>query len=108
MGVFVRGQAWGMREAGVECPEIRKKTRKKDGSNPTLQVSDAALAKKKADPEWRGEASGVGGRPRALTTAQLRALIDLVFAERGKAKATVPCCRDRLPFLREVTRKTVR
>ena len=35
-------------------------------------------------------------------------LLNLVLAERGKAKVTVPYCRRRLPFLRKVSENTVR
>ncbi len=107
LDAFARGQIWGMRKAGAERKTIRKETKKKDGTRPTLRSVDAVLAKKKADPKWRGEDSSAGGRPRALTTAQSKELVDLVFAERGQAKVTVRYCRKRLPFLREVSRKTV-
>ena len=107
LDAFARGQIWGMREAGVGRAEIRKKAKKTDGTRPTLRTVDAVLAKKASDPAWRGEDSSAGGRPRALTAAQSKDFLDLVFAERGKAKVTVSYCRQRLPFLWGVCRKTV-
>ncbi len=81
---------------------------KKDGTNPTLKSVDEVLAKKADNPEWRGEDSSAGGRPRSLTRQQAKELVDLVFKERGSAKVTVPYCRKWLPFLRRVSPETVR
>ncbi len=108
LDAFARGQICGMRAAGTARRSIRKTVKKTDGTSPTLRAVDGVLAMKKADPEWRGEPSRAGGRPRALTKAQTKELLNLVFAERGKAKVTASYCRKRLPFLREVSADTVR
>ncbi len=103
LDAFARGQICGMRAAGTARRSIRKTVKKTDGTSPTLRAVDGVLAMKKADPEWRGEPSRAGGRPRALTKAQTKGLLNFVFAERGKAKVTVSYCRKRLPFLRGVS-----
>ena len=82
--------------------------RKKDGTKPTLRAVDGVLAKKKRQPQWQGDDSSAGGRPRSLTLSQAQQLLQLVFKERGKARVTVSYCRWRLPFLREVAGETVR
>ena len=72
---------------------------KKDGTPPTVRAVDDVISRKKAEPEWRGEEVHTG-RPKVLTADQQQELVDLVFAERGKAKVTVKFCRKRLRFLR--------
>ena len=52
----------------------------------------------------RGEDSSAGGGPRLLTLTQAQELLQLEFAERGKAKVTVSYCREKLRFLRAVHR----
>ena len=105
---FTRGQIFGLRQAETKRTVIARKVKKKDGTHPSLKAVDAVLAKRRANPKWHGEDSSAGGRPRSLTTEQAEELVDLVFAERGKAKVTIPYCRKRLPFLRKVCRETVR
>ena len=90
---FTRGRIIGQREAGAKREDFAKRVKKKDGFSPTLCSIDSVLAKKAACPSWHGEGSCAGGRPRALTTHQSKQVVDLVFAERGKAKVTTPYCR---------------
>ena len=52
---------------------------------------DAVLAKRSSSTSWNGEESSAGGRPRSLTPAQAKQLVNLVFDERGGAKVTIPC-----------------
>jgi len=80
---------------------------KRDGTPLTLHTVDDVIAKKIANPEWRGEDSGAGGRPRELTKKEAKQLVDLVFAERGKAKVTISYCKKKLKFLRRVHDVTV-
>ena len=108
LDAFAHGAICALRARGVKREDIARAVRKKDGKHPHLRAVDAVLAKHRADPEWRGDDSRAGGRPRALTLEQRQQLIQLVFAERGKAKVTIPYCRRRLPFLRQVGKDTVR
>ena len=105
---FTRGHICGMRAAGVARAEIARRVRKKDGKHPHIRAVDAVLARHRAEPLWKGEDSTAGGRPPVLTAPERKQLLKLVFAERGKAKVTVPYCRRRLPFLRKVSEETVR
>ena len=73
-----------------------------------MRSVDAVIANKLADPKWRGDDSSAGGRPRALSDQQPNELVDLVFAERGKARVTISYCRRRLPSLRTVSKEAVR
>ena len=61
---------------------------RKDGTNPHIRAVDGVLAKKREDPNWRGQDSQAGGRPRALTQAQQKRLVALVFKFRGRAVVT--------------------
>ena len=73
-----------------------------------MRAVDGVLAKKRELPNWQGEDSSAGGRPRLLTPTQAQQLLQLVFAERGKPKVTVSYCRKKLPFLPAVHEDTVR
>ena len=97
-----------LRKLGKKRPEICKLVVKKDGTHPTLRSVDKVLVKKAHKPDWRGEDSQAGGRPHELTKGERRQLVNLVFRERGKAVVTAPYCMKRLPFLRRVTKQTVR
>ena len=108
LDLFTRGTIVGLRAAGVTRPDIVQRVRKKDGKRPTLRAVDGVLARHREEPAWRGEDSRAGGRPPLLTAKERKLLLNLVLAERGKAKVTVPYCRRRLPFLREVSESTVR
>ncbi len=108
LDAFTRGQIWGLRQAGKDRPQIRRLVKKKDGKHPTLRTVDNVLSKKKGDPSWHGENSSAGGRTPSLSAKEIRELTSLVFKERGKAVVTAPYCMKRLPFLRDVTKQTVR
>ena len=105
---FTRGTIVGLRAVGVTRDDIVQRVRKKDGKRPTLRAVDGVLARHREEPAWRGEDSRAGGRPPLLTAKERKLLLNLVLAERGKAKVTVPYCRRRLPFLRKVSESTVR
>ncbi len=105
---FARGMSIGASLAGMPRKDIRTLVTKTDQSKPTLRAIDGVLATYRADPSWRGQDSKAGGRPPALTAAEKMQLKKLVFAERAKAKVTVPYCQKRLPFLRLVSEETVR
>ena len=111
---FARLSTWdraficGMRRAKAPRSVIRKAVKKTDGTHPTLRAVDAVLANERNDPDYNGENSRAGGRPRALSAAEAKRVVQLVFAERGKARVTAAYCRRRLPFLRRVSEDTVR
>ena len=107
LDAFARGAICALADEGVERAEIQKKVNKKDGTRPHIRAIDAVLAKKREDPEWRGQDSQAGGRPRALTDAQQRQLVALVFKNRGRAVVTTAFCKRRLRFLRKVCSQTV-
>ena len=106
LDTFTRGVIWGLALVGTPREEICKLVAKKDGAAPTKRAVDDVIAKKKEKPEWRGEEIH-GGRPKILSEDQQQQLVDLVFAERGRAKVTVRFCKRRLKFLRRVSRQTV-
>ena len=116
MDSFTRGVICGMRAAGLARAEIVLRVQKKDGKRPTLRAVDAVLARRRVEPGWHGMDSSVGGRRSTLTRAQASSvgcaqqqqLLQLVLAERGKAKGTFPYCKRRLPFPRAVSKETVR
>jgi len=74
-----------MRRANAPRSVIRKTVKKTGGTHPTVRAVDAVLANEKSDPDYRDENSRAGGRPRALTKAEAKLVVKLVFAERGKA-----------------------
>ena len=95
LDAFARGAVCALRAEGMRREDIVKKVRKKDGKRPSLQAVDTVLAKHHADLATRDGDSRAGGRPLLLTPKQREELLKLVFAERGKAKITVPYCRRR-------------
>ena len=107
LDAFSRGVIWGLHLAKSTREDMCKYALKEDGTSPSQRAVDEVIAHKTAHPEWRGTDSRAGGRPCSPTDKQKQTLVDLVFAERGKAKVTIPYCKKRLLFLREVNRKTV-
>ena len=67
-----RGFICGMRRANAPRKVIQKDVKKSDGTHPTLRAVDAVLANEKRDPEYVGEDSRAGGRPRAISPAQAK------------------------------------
>ena len=106
LDVWSRGVIWGMHMAGASREQICDSVWKKDGTPPTVRAVDDVIARKREQPEWRGEEIH-SGRPKTLTDANQKQLVDLVFAKRGRAKVMVNLCRKRLRFLRTVSRQTV-
>ena len=60
MDVWARGVIWGMSLMGASREQICECALKKDGTQPTARAIDDVLARKKAEPEWRGEEVSVG------------------------------------------------
>ena len=106
LDAWARGAIWGMSMAGAAREQICTAVTKSDGTAPSLRAVDGVLARKRAEPSWRGEETH-SGRPPALSPTDQEAVVKLVFAERGRAKVTVNYCKKRLPWLRGVSRQTV-
>ena len=106
LDAFTRGVIWGLALVSTPRDKICELVTKKDGTAPTKRAVDDVIAKKRDKPEWHGE-DAHGGRRKTLTEDQQKQLVDLVFAERGRAKVTVKFCKRRLKFLRRVSRQTV-
>ena len=106
LDAWARGAIWGMSLAGAPVEHICHSVTKTDGKAPSMRAVEAVIARKKADPEWRGRETH-SGRPHVLTSAQQQEVVDLVFEERGKSKVTIAFCKQRLRFLRKVSRQTV-
>ena len=104
LDAWARAQICTMHLLGKTPSEIVATVRKKDGSKPTVGSVNKVVARKRANPSWRGEDSSAGGRPCALTPLQQKRLVKLVFAMRGKAVVTVRFCKRRLTFLRRLRR----
>ena len=95
--------------AGMRRQDMPKHLAKADGQPVPVHCIDKVIAARKADPEWTGQAAAdrSQGRPCKITASDRKALVDLVFRERGKAKVTIAYCRKILPRLRRVHRNTV-
>lgn len=108
LDAFARGQIVALGNEGLPPTQIARKVRKKDGTRPQLRAVQKTIAKAKAEPRWRGEnAAGGPGRQPTLTGAQQKKLVDLVFKERGSKVVCIKYCRQRLPFLRNLSRWTI-
>ena len=65
LGPWTRGEIYALRaRAGWSRERIAKTIKKKDGSSQRLRAVAPLLAKKEANPEWRGEDPSAGSRPR--------------------------------------------
>ena len=107
LDTWTRGVIWGMHLADLGREKMLEHVSKTDGSPLLLHTLDDVIAKKKKQPEWRGEDSVAGGRPHELSAEEQKNLVSLVFRERGSARVTIAYCKKRLPFLRRVANNTV-
>lgn len=107
LDTWTRGVIWGMHLAGMKREDMRDHVRKKDGSKLTLHTLDDVIKTKTDHPDWKGEDSSAGGRPKALTKAQEQQVVKLVFQCRGKDKVTIPYCKKVFKWLREIDDGTV-
>ena len=85
---FARGRIVGKFEEGAPRKRILHTVRKKDGKKATPRAIDKVLAHVRADSSWQGEDSQAGGRPQALTAAEVSQLKRLIHQEVGLAKVT--------------------
>ena len=107
LDAFARGHIWGLHCGGVARDQICQHVHKKDGTAVGLRAVDKVIAHKNQFPDWRGTDSSAGGRPSAMSEVQKQELVDLVFAEKGRAVVTVKYCKRKLPFLRALSNVTV-
>ena len=84
LDVWTRGVIWGMHLGGLQRERMQDYVSKKDGSQVTLNAIDGVITKVKENPEWKGEDSSAGGRPRTLSDDQLKALVEIVFRNVGE------------------------
>jgi transposase len=105
--VWARSAICTMREMGAKVNVITKAVKKSDGTGACVRAIEKILARKAADPAWRGEDDEHSGRPQLLDEGQQKQILKLVFQERGRAVVTVSFCKKKLPFLRNVSRSTV-
>ena len=107
LSVFQRGRIVGQAEAGATRSHIRKTCRKKDGRQAGIRAIDSVIAHGR-DPDYDGQDSSAGGRPRELTTQEEARLKKLINDEVGLARVTIPYCKKRLKFLRRLSKEGVR
>lgn len=105
---FARGRIVGKREEGARLNQIRKTVPKKDGKRGSLRAINEVLRRAREDPDWQGKESSAGGRPPELDGGELRKLKKLIHEEVGLAKLNIPSLKQRLPFLRRVSKECIR
>jgi len=71
-----------------------------------MRAIDVIIAHGK-DPEYQGEDSSAGGRPRELTTQEEARLKKLIIDEVGLARVAIQYCKKRLKFWRRVSKEGV-
>ena len=86
---------------------MRDKVRKTDGTPPTLKSVDQILAHFAEDPEWDGENSSAGGRPRLLTAEQEQEVKKILVRAVGKFVVTARYVKKKLTKLRSVRDHTI-
>ena len=98
---YLRGVVYGMRLAGATLDDIHKAVRKPDGSSISQQSIFACirLCEQNGGVRWDGNVANTSssGRPRETTKAMERALMRLVFKNRGRAIVTVAFVQRMLP-----------
>ena len=85
---FQRGRIIGQAEAGAPRRTIQKVCRKKDGTQANMTAMDAIIAHGR-NPEYEGEDSSSGGRPKELTKQEEAKLKQLIFSEVGLARLSI-------------------
>ena len=102
-----RNRIIGMRMAGAPREEMRDKARKTDGSKPSLRAVDEVIAHYEEDPEWDGEDSCAGGRPRTISLKHERSIRRLLERDVGKFVVTARYVKSKLPSRRKVRDQVV-
>jgi hypothetical protein len=102
-----RNRIIGMKLVGAARETMRDKVRKTDGLPPTMRAVDGVLAHFHEDPEWDGQDSSAGGRPRTLTPQQEKQIKRLLERDVGKFVVTARYVKKKLPALRKVRGQVV-
>ena len=108
---FLRGVIYGMFLAGSSVPEIMEEVVKPDGFPVSKTSVETAIQRAEETGGMHSDgdfgAAAHSGRPRSTTTALDKALVELVFKHRGRAKVTVAFARKALRVARKVSARTV-
>ena len=104
---WARAQIVALAGEGVPYKDIIQKVRKKDGTKTNRKTIGDIVRRSANDPDWRGEDSSAGGRPRILTKTQETQVFNLVIKWRGKSVVTIAFCKQWLNFLRDVCDNTI-
>ena len=105
---LAKGRVIGLREAGTERQEIRKKVLKKDGKKPSIGTVDGILARFEEDPDWDGcEDRTAGGRPRLLTPEQEARIKNILLKDVGRYVVSATYVKRILKDLRTVPERTI-
>ena len=107
LDAFARGQIIALANKGYKPRDIGASVVKKDKTRPTLRAVRDAVAKWRANPEWRGENKAGPGRPRIIDAVLQKRIVGLVFKERGSAVVTIKYMKKKLPKLRRIPRWTI-
>ena len=95
-------------DAGASHDDVREKVRKTDGSRGGLRAIGQIVANARNDPDYQGENSSAGGRPRELLPEEEDQLKQFMLDEVGTAVVTIKYCQKRLSFLRRLSKEGVR
>ena len=91
-----------MKLAGARRQKMREAVRKTDGTMPSLKAVADILNHYEADPEWDGEDSSAGGRPRLLTPEHERKIRKILEKDVVKFVVTARYVKKKLPAVRQV------
>ena len=95
-------------DGGASHADTRDQVRKTDGSRGGLRAIGQIAAHARNDPDYEGENSSAGGRPRELSPEEEDTLKKFMRDEVGVAVLTVKLCQKRLTFLRRLSKEGVR
>lgn len=91
-------------EHGLGCWAIAARVFKADGKSTFGATAiHHCMTKLAAQPGWRGERQEGSGAPRKTTFGQDRAIVSLLFGQRGKQKVTVSRLKRQCPHLRKLS-----
>ena len=99
---FARGEIVGMARVGTSTADTRNAVRKANGKKPSIRAVQQVIAKKKSCPLWRGAREKGSGRPPAMSAAQQKDVVRLVFKYRGTEVVTRAFCQQHNSATEEV------
>ena len=105
----LRGEIWGLHRAGWSIRKIAGGVAKGDGQHPSTETVRMALElRRKMGPRWNGMVPvGDVGKPRSTGKKLDKAIRDLVFKFRGKAKVDRAFIMKRIKAARKVSPATL-